>query len=142
MKIGLEQMGVYVSRRAGGGTLKWNEVRVEMYLNQVFFVQHPESTVGLRSTREMRTWAKVIDFLLDGRFGELGDVAIQRLKALETAHNEGSWDLAKHHELIPASLASITGDEEKHVAARTELQELKLKEAMEKARASRGRKPT
>ena len=142
MKIGLEQMGVYVSRRAGGGMLKWNEVRVEMYLNQVFFVQHPESTVGLRSTREMRTWGKVIDYLLDGRFGELGDVAIQRLKALETAHNEGSWDLAKHHELIPPSLASITGDEEKHVAARTELQELKLKEAMEKARASRGRKPT
>ena len=120
--------------------MKWNEVRVEMYLNQVFFVQNPESTVGLRSTREMRTWGKVLDLLLDGRFGELGDVAIQRLKALETAHKEGSWDLARHHELIPAALASITGEEERHVAARTEMQELKLKEAMEKARAARGSK--
>ena len=134
-------MGIYVSRRAGGEQLKWNMVRAEMYLNQVFFVQNPESVVGLRTTREMRTWGKVIDLLLDGRFGELGDVAMQRLKALETSHKEGSWDLAKHHELIPATMASITGDEERHVAARVEFQELKLREAIARARSGRGAKP-
>ena len=125
-----------------GEPLRWYEsqVRVEMYLNQIFFVQNPEGSVGLRTTGEMRTWAKVVDMLLDGRFRELGDVTIQRLKALETAHKEVLWALAKHHALLPASLSSIAGDEEKHVAACMELQELKLKEAMEKARASRGRK--
>ena len=133
-------MGVYVTRQAGGEDLKWNQVRVEMYLNQIFFVQNPESLVGLRTSREIRTWGRVIDLLLDGRFGELGDVAMQRLKALETSHKEGSWELARHHELIPPTLASITGEEERHVAARVEFQELKLREAMERARSGRGKR--
>ena len=44
------------------------------------------------------------------------------------------------HPVLPFSFG--TGEEEKHVAARVEYQELKLREAMEKSRAARGKSST
>ena len=118
--------------------MTWRQIRVQMYLNQVFFSQHTEAEVGLRTVREMRTWAAVIDHLMDGQLGALGDVAVQRLKALEASVSEGGWELARHQELIPKTRASITEDEERFLAARAELQATKLRKALGDARQARG----
>ena len=73
--------------------------------------------MGLRLTREMKTWATVMDHLALGENAFAADVAAQRLKALEKSHiDSGRWDRAQYLELIePTNTTMITAAEESQV---------------------------
>lgn len=75
------------------------------YLTQVFFNQHPPHAVGLRTTREMRTVAHCIDAVARNDPLRALDILVQRLKALELSHVQGTWSQANQLELV-------MGDEE------------------------------
>ena len=74
--------------------------------------------MSLRVERELRTIAETLDFLLSGRVAEAGDILMQRFRALEMASSQGSWELAKHMELIPDSAVTCVPVEMRSEALR------------------------
>ena len=58
------------------------------------------SGTNLRNKRELLTLATALDEMILGNTEGAADVLVQRIKALELADAEGSWDRAQHVELI------------------------------------------
>ncbi len=134
LRSGLEQMSKYLAARTGGEggpTVSWRDQRVGAYLNQVLFNQHPPSVIGVRNTRELVTLAEAIDLLMEEQLPSLGDLLMQRLKAVEASLTEG-WSVASYQELIPPSRATLTTDQERAFAARHALQQRRLSDAVKK----------
>lgn len=134
LRSGLEQMSKYLAARTGnegGPAVSWRDQRVGAYLNQVLFNQHPPNVIGVRNTRELVTLAEAIDLLMEERLPNLGDLLMQRLKAVEASLSEG-WSVASFQELIPPSRATLTTDQERAFAARHALQQRKLSDAVKK----------
>lgn len=75
--------------------------------------------------------------MLTGQLGALGDLLIQRVKALETSIGDMGCSTAKHQELIPPVGASLTSDPERRKAAKAEMAAMKLKEMVAKSRPSK-----
>lgn len=101
LKSGLQEMGRFLADRVGENPLEgWQDRKVMAYINQVLLTQHPVQNLGIRNLREAQTLGMAIDMLMSGNLGSLGDLLMQRLKALETAVNEQSWGSARHQELI------------------------------------------
>ena len=128
LRSGLEQMSRFMNTRSGDDlapSVSWREQRVNAYLNQVLFNQHPASSMGMRNARELVTLATCIDLLMEEQFASLGDVLMQRLKAVEASLSEG-WSVANFQELIPPPKATLTSDQERAFAARHALQQRKL----------------
>jgi hypothetical protein len=73
------------------------------YLNVVYFPVHPEASIGLRASREMKTIGFAVDMLCQGKVLEALDFLLQRQKALEVSVDQGNWTQARHLELIPQS---------------------------------------
>ena len=66
------------------------------------------SAITLPRERELRTLAEALDLLLQGDLSKVGDVLMQRFRAVELAAQDGRWDLAQHLELIPqAGVSSV-----------------------------------
>jgi hypothetical protein len=85
------------------------------YYFRVLKVTHPGG--GLRNLREMQTLCTVLDHLAHGRSKEAGDVVGQRLKAVEAAIVDGSWERARYLELVePDDAMLATRDEQALVA--------------------------
>lgn len=135
LRSGLEQMAKYVAARSGDGhetgVSSWREQRVGAYLNQVLFTQHSQEKIGIRNVRELVTLAEAIDLLMENNLPAVGDVLMQRMKALESSLTEG-WQMATHQELIPPARASLTTDMERSYAAKQALQLKKLQENVKK----------
>lgn len=70
------------------------------YLQQVYFVKNPTSTLGQRTTREMRTLMLVVDYLTMNMVPSALDVLLQRQKALELSIEQQNWQQANHLELV------------------------------------------
>lgn len=66
---------------------------------------------------------------MEQKFTELGDLLMQRMKAVEVSLTEG-WSVANHQELIPGPKASLTTDQERSFAARQAVQKKKLQEVV------------
>jgi len=64
----------------------------------------------------------------------VGDLLVQRLKAIEMAVFDGNWNLARHLELIPPQEVTLVSVPEKAQAAKVELQRVKLLEASKKTK--------
>lgn len=137
LRKGLEQMSQYLAARVGesddvGET--WRDQRVGAYLNQVLFTQHPPKEIGVRNVRELITLGECIDLLMSNELPRLGDVLMQRLKAVEASLSEG-WAVASQQELIPGPRATLTAPAEKSFAAKQALQHQKLEELLRKRKA-------
>jgi hypothetical protein len=93
-----------VHRAQGRGTAVDSDEKLPAvamgYLAGVFLVQNPPATVGVRNLRELRTVATVIDMLCHNDSLRALDVLVQRLKALELAHNQQGWSQASQLELV------------------------------------------
>ena len=134
LRKGLEQMSQYLAARVGesedvGET--WRDQRVGAYLNQVLFTQHPPKEIGARNVRELITLGECIDLLMSNELPRLGDVLMQRLKAVEASLSEG-WAVASQQELIPGPRPAPA---EKSFAAKQALQHQKLEELLRKRKA-------
>ena len=104
------------------------------YLSQVLFTQHPPKDIGVRNTRELVTLGECIDLLMSNELPRLGDVLMQRLKAVEASLSEG-WTVAAQQELIPGPKATLTAPAEKSFAAKQALQHQKLEELVRKKKS-------
>ena len=135
LKEGLKEMSKFLAERdeSTEDAEKWKGRRVMSYVSQVLLNHHPMSKIGIRSYREVITVGNAVDLLLQGRLPECGDLLIQRLKALETSFQEGTWSSARHQELIPAVGASMTSQPEREVTAKAELRAQKLRLALQKS---------
>eukprot|EP00435_Cladocopium_sp_Y103_P061594 s1327_g23.t1 len=136
LKAAMKELQRYLGDRAGTeeGEDDWSRYRMMGYINQIVMSRFPAGQMGVRNQREMVTLGTGVDLLLAGRLPELGDLMIQRLKALETSLGDQSWQTARHQELIPPMAASLTGELERRKAARHELAQSKLKNMMSKNR--------
>ena len=143
LKSGLEEMRRYLLDKPGGGAAisdtgeSWRGTKVGAYVSQVLFANHPPEAMGLRNAREIVTLSTSLDLLVSGQFARLGDVLMQRLKAVESSLTDG-WGVAKHYELIPPSKPAITTDKERDFAAKAALRAAKLKESLQKAHKGPG----
>ena len=128
---GLVEMEKFLRSREGGG-VKGDVLnnRVLAYLNLVFLAAHPSRELGVRTTRELRTIAEAIDALLEGDLCRVGDLLMQRFKAIETATSDGTWAVAKHLELIPPMECSVSTEVELEAATKQELRRLTLREKL------------
>ena len=136
LKKGMKEMGRYLADRAPGEEDQegWMNHRMMAYISQVVLTQHTPAVIGVRNHRELLTLGRAIDMLVQGQLGELGDLLMQRLKALETSLADQGWHSAKHQELIPPHAASLTTETERRQTARMELSANKLKEMTMKGR--------
>ena len=132
----LEQMSTFDSSRADPNLKMSGSFR--RYYQTVFLQRFPESVVGVRNAREFKTLALILDLLLAGDLAGLGDVAVQRFKALESAVGDGGWTMARHHELIPSQEVGLSSEAERSVVARSELQRVRLEDASRKVVAKPG----
>ena len=90
------------------------------------YAQRLDMKTNLRTRREVDTIALVLDLLVQKKINEGADVLVQRLKALEQAHTEGTWERAQWHELLAPSNASLASREELAGAARENFTEKKM----------------
>ena len=130
----LNEMTRYLSERTDWAEDEnaWSGQKVMAYLNQVVLVNHQPAKIGVRSHRELVTLAMALDAILAGQLKQSLDLLMQRFKAVEASFQEGGWNTAKHLEIIPPSAASLTREDERHMAARSELQAIKLRESLAK----------
>ncbi len=89
---------------------------------------------GTGALREMRTLCESLDHILRGRVTEACDFLVQRLLARELASMEGSWQSARHLELIPLDNASSVGEESTQAPAKVEAARQKLEVLLAKNR--------
>ena len=139
LKSGLREMQKYLKDQGGADQIDWVNGHVLAYINQVLFANVSQEKMGVRNAREIRTLAEAIDCLLRGQLARLGDLLMQRLKAVESAVLEGAWTMAKHQELIPDIGASLSNPAEREAAAKAELRAIKLRKALEHAKGKGGR---
>ena len=132
---GLKEMAKYLPGPGGAVEASWETVKVRNYLNQVLFVQTPPKDLGLRNVREFQTMALILDSLIEGDVAGAADVAMQRMKAMEAAVQHGSWAVAKHHELLPQTQATLIPVEEATHVEKAERRAQKLSEGLEKAKS-------
>ena len=130
MQSGLGQMQKALAHRGvdlqNGQTVM--RAQVLTYLNTIFHARHSPYQVGPRNCQEMKTLAEALDSLVCGDLGHVGDVLMQRLKALEQAQEDGHWMLAKELELVQLK-SGLTTDEERAEAIKGRLREYKLAQA-------------
>jgi hypothetical protein len=74
--------------------------------------------MNLRSQRELKTLFLILDDLCRGDAVAAMDVVAQRIKAVETAEEEGTWQSATHVELAPEAHSSLRSEAEKAHAAK------------------------
>ena len=137
LRSGLRKMRQYLMNHVGATARHedigedWSSTRVGAYINQVLFVNHSPETMGIRNAREIVTLSTCLDHLLSGQLARLGDVLMQRLKAVESALTAG-WTVARHHELIPPPRPAIANDRERDYAAKADMRAARLKDSLQK----------
>lgn len=130
LRSALREMKKYLAARGEANKEDLTAGRVVSYLHQILLPQYPKA--GLRSQRELVTLATGLDMLLEGDLGRLGDVLVQRFKAIEASLSaDGNWSVARHQELIPTH-ASLSTRAEMTEAAKAELRASKLRQQLNK----------
>jgi hypothetical protein len=83
-----------------------------------------------------------MDHLCRGELGSVGDVLLQRFKAVEMAARDSNWSVSQHLELIPKSSVSASSSWKRRAAADLELSEIRFREKLDKSgnRKDRGGK--
>ena len=90
----------------------------------------------------MLTLARLLDAVLRGDLGELGDILTQRFKAVETAPNEANWDTARYLEVLPTAGPSAVSEAERSAATQLRLKEVRLaRMTLEASAGGRSRSP-
>ena len=125
------------SRDGAEGDSGWMKQRAIAFLHQVVYVRYPPSVMGLRNARELETLALILDHLADGRLAALGDVVMQRFKAVQTSVREGNWQTARRQELTEYD-GFLTTHREQDMTVRAELRAQKLRSQLDSVRRTGG----
>lgn len=101
----LKRFSELLSRSVGGGTADSASdlpAVARAYLTQIYLVKSPETQIGLRNLRELRTLAMMVDYMASNDTLRAMDVAVQRMKSIEVFVAQGNWTQASLLELVPA----------------------------------------
>ena len=82
---------------------------------------------GVRTKRELKTLAKVLDSLAKGDPAGAADVVAQRVKALERASHESHWGTAQYLELLPPENTTLLDRSEESFVTAQYLMEQKIR---------------
>jgi hypothetical protein len=107
--------------------------RVTSWLHSIYFGQNSPASIGRRNAAELRLLASALDMLGSGDLPALGDLLIQRVKAIQVAVADGSWATAGELDPTPLSTTLLASDSEQQKAARNRLLKMKLEAAKSKA---------
>ena len=101
MATALDEMKRYLIT-GQGATSSQEELTpiVRAYLTSVF-LPSVGSAISQRNSEELRTLAEATDKILQGDFAGAGDLLLLRFQAIEMAHADGHWRVARH--LMPLS---------------------------------------
>ena len=86
--------------------------------------------LGKRDQRELQTLAMCLDHLARGNTAGLGDVLIQRFKAVEKSATQKSWEVARHLELVPEQQFATASLKESEAAAKLMIRDSQLQRAL------------
>ena len=87
--------------------------------------------LGPRAEREFLTLASIVDSLIQGKAPEAMDIAVQRLKAVESAATGTlPWEVAAQMELTELRKPSTISRREQELAAREQLKDLKVRQLL------------
>ena len=87
--------------------------------------------MGLRTSQELRTLAECLDCLANGQLPRVGDLLMQRFKALEQSVGDRGWSIASQLEVTDTRVG-LTTEDEKLCAARSALMKRKVDEIKKK----------
>ena len=104
------------------------------YFRSVWQGAHPPSEVGARTNNEMELICSVLDDLISGDLESLGDVLVQRLRALQVSVTQG-WEVAEQLELSGRRDVSLVGTNMMSDAVQSRLRMAKLEESTSRAKA-------
>ena len=107
--------------------------RVMTFYHAVLFMPH-HAGIGDHAAQEMKTLAEIMDCLVDGQLDRLGDIAMQRYKALACATDEGNWALASEVEIVDNRQRSLLTDEERMRGTRRQLANARLATSLQSLR--------
>ena len=107
------------------------------YLHTIFHGRYPEKECGLRDSSELRLLAECIDALRAGELPHLGDLLMQRFKAIQSHVVTGDWAQANQLEVGTKAPLELTTLEEKTAASRQMLLEYKVEEMRKKAKGGK-----
>ena len=99
------------------------------YLQRIL-KQTRDQPLGRRDSRELQTLATALDLLSSGELERMGDVIIQRFKALEASTHDVPYRVSNQFELCHPDDAHATTTQEREAAARAFLREDKLAQAL------------
>eukprot|EP00959_Pyramimonas_sp_CCMP1952_P295251 6175058-Pyramimonas_sp.AAC.1 len=136
MSSGMDQIKRYLARRGGADTEKGLDelaATVVQYITSVWHGHHPQSDMGVRNVRAMRTIGACLDALLRGELDHLGNFLMQRLKAIEQVTKDGHWQVAQHLELCGDLGVGLARQEEVHDAVSKHKRMLGLAESVAKS---------
>ena len=102
------------------------------YLRTVWATSHKAGEVSMRNSAELEVLAESMDALLSGNLEQLGDLLMQRFKAVQVAGTHG-WKLAGELDLSNKGDVTLVSPEEMAAAADARRRALKLEEAVSKA---------
>ena len=88
----------------------------------------------------MTTIGEALHHLLRGDVMGGAEVLMQRFKSLETFAHQGTWDHARHLELVHSGKVSCVSVREEELAVTTEMMEQRLQRG--RAHGSSGRSPS
>ena len=128
---GLRTIATQLGSR-GGSQFDIVVPRVTTWLNSIFLGAVTPEKMSRRNLTELRFLAAAIDHLTVGDLAHLGDLLMQRLKAVQTAATEGDWSTASELDVTPLSSVLLTSEEEQRAAARAKLLKVRLAEAKAK----------
>ena len=102
--------------------LNYADAAEETFLRPVFQRWAREKSglplAGARAEREALTLAKALDFLVQGRLAEVGDVLVQRLKSLSLNQQTQEWGVPNAMELVASSSGQLADPGEVRASAR------------------------
>ena len=109
--------------------------RVMMLYYETVFKPGLDRAPPIHHEREMKTICATLDQLIEGDLARGGDLLMGRMKALEEALSDGSWDLAREYEVLPQRETGITTDFERQRAAALQMRNVRLRVAMNNVRS-------
>jgi hypothetical protein len=110
--------------------------RVATYLIAIFHAARPIEKAATEESRYLKRVAMCLDALPDGEVPHLGDLLVQRFKAMEFEAIAGSKEIANRLELIDRAPVDFASYAERAAASRVEFLQLMLEEAKQRVRKS------
>jgi len=104
--------------------------RVLSFYHEVVFRPRVPGRMSVHTEREMATLAECVDCLVEGDLGRLGDIMLQRYKALEKSVQDESWTIAAELEVLEHSRTGLATDEEVFRGTKRQLHTARLQQTL------------